>query len=38
MECKECRKYKGCALERRGICADFEKKEEKEVREWEKRF
>lgn len=29
MECKDCKKYKACALERRGICTDFDKKEEK---------
>lgn len=27
MTCKDCKKYKGCALERRGICVDFEQKE-----------
>lgn len=30
MNCKDCRKHKGCALERRGICTDFEKKGEKD--------
>lgn len=24
--CKECAKYRECHLERRGVCADFEKK------------
>lgn len=31
MDCKDCKKYNACALERRGICTDFEKRGEKEV-------
>ena len=30
MSCKDCKNYKTCALERRGICTDFEKKEGEE--------
>lgn len=28
--CQECAKYKECALERRGICKDFKRREEKQ--------
>ena len=29
MTCKDCKNYRACALERRGICTDFDKKEER---------
>ena len=29
MTCKDCKNYKACVLERRGICKDFEQKGEK---------
>lgn len=29
MTCKDCKNYRACALERRGIRIDFDKKEEK---------